>query len=141
MTIVINTQFHKGIHIVADLWECSQEKLNFIKEVKAVLNKAVEESKLTALQDYFFQFEPFGVTGVYVLSQSHISIHTWPEKDFASVDIFTCGPPENALKAFEVICNELKPKRIEKKFLERMDENNKIEANKARNTMVAKTRK
>lgn len=123
---MINTEFHKGIHIIADLWDCTPEKLFFVSEVKKTMNKAVSESKLTSLKDYFFQFNPVGVTGVCVLSQSHFSIHTWPEKNFASIDIFTCGPPEQALKAFETLCNELKPKRIEKKFLERMDEQNSI---------------
>lgn len=138
---VINTSFHKGIHIVADLWECqNKEKLNFVETVKEVMKKAVEESELTSLKDYFFQFKPVGVTGVFVLSQSHFSIHTWPEKDFASIDIFTCGPPENALKAFECICNELKPQRIQKKILERMDEGRKIETVKAMNTLSVKTR-
>jgi S-adenosylmethionine decarboxylase len=140
MMKVNNTEFHKGIHIIADLWECSSQKLSFVKDVKELMKKAVEESELSSLNDYFFQFEPFGVTGVYVLSQSHFSIHTWPEKNFVSIDIFTCGPPEKALKAFEVICNELKPKRIEKKFLERMNEGNSIETIKTRNIIAIKKR-
>ncbi len=141
MTTMNNTKFFKGIHILADLWECDSSKLNFIKEVKQVLQKAVKKGKLTALNDYFFQFNPSGVTGVYVLSQSHISIHTWPEKNFASIDIFTCGPPENALKAFEAVCEELKPKRIQKKLLERMDEGKNIETIKTRNTIFVKKTK
>jgi len=139
--IVINTQFHKGIHIIADLWGCDPKKLNLIKEVKPVLKNAVSKGKLTVLKNYFFQFKPFGVTGVYVLSQSHLSIHTWPEKNFASIDIFTCGPPENAIKAFESICSELKPKIIEKKFMERMSEGNKIEVIKTRNTFITEKTK
>ena len=137
---MINTQFHKGIHIIADLWGCNPEKLSFIDEIKPVLSRVVKESGLNSLQDYFFQFEPKGVTGVYVLSQSHISIHTWPEKNFASVDIFTCGPPENAVNAFNTICNELQPKRIQKKFLERMDEKKQFETIKARNVLAAEKR-
>ena len=135
---VINTNFHKGIHILADLWECNPEKLSFIEEVKPVLKKAVFESKLTVLKDYFFQFNPVGVTGVYVLSQIHISIHTWPEKNFASIDVFTCGPPENALKAFEVLCRELEPKIIEKKMLERMNEGNKINSFETEKVLITK---
>lgn len=137
---VINVEFTKGIHIVADLWDCNPEKLNFVEEVKNIMKKAVSESNLTVLKDYFFQFKPSGVTGIYVLSQSHFSIHTWPEKKFASIDIFTCGPPENALKAFESLCRELKPKRIEKKFLERMDEGKRIESIKTRNIIIAEKR-
>jgi S-adenosylmethionine decarboxylase len=140
MTTVINVQFREGIHILADLWGCNQEKLFFVKEVKELMHKAVQESKLTSLNDYFFQFNPCGVTGICILSQSHFSIHTWPEKNFASIDIFTCGPPEQALKAFEVLCNELQPKRIEKKFLNRMHEGKKIETIKTRNTRIAKKR-
>ena len=138
---MINAQFREGIHILADLWECNPEKLHFVKEVKELMQKAVTESRLTALNDYFFQFKPIGVTGIFVLSQSHFSIHTWPEKNFASIDIFTCGPPEQALKAFEVLCNELQPKRIEKKFLNRMHEGKKIETIKTRNTVIAEKRK
>jgi len=141
MTTVINTEFRSGIHILADLWECDEKKLLYLEDTKQIMKKAVEESKLTVLKDYFYQFKPFGVTGVYVLSQSHFSIHTWPEKNFASVDIFTCGPPENAIKAFESICSQLKPKKIEKKFLSRMNEGNKIETIKTRTNFIAEKRK
>lgn len=138
-----NTGFRKGIHIIADLWGCTchPDKLKFSPHVRKIMKKCVKESGLTALKNYFFQFEPVGVTGVYVLSQSHFSIHTWPEKNFASIDIFTCGPAEKALKAFEVLCNEFQPKRIEKKLLERMDEVNQIESIKTKNTLFTKKRK
>ncbi len=53
--------------------------------------RAAKECGATILDDLFHQFQPFGVSGVVLIAESHISIHTWPENGFAAADIFTCG--------------------------------------------------
>ena len=81
-----------------------------------LLYNATKEAKSTLLNLATHKFEPQGVTGVAMLAESHISIHTWPEKGMAVCDVFTCGDsaePENAveymkekLKATEIVSNE-----------------------------------
>lgn len=81
-----------GTHITWDVYNCSADTLSFIPAVKQVLNSIVEELQLTKVNESYKQFEPIGVTGFILLEESHVSIHTWPEHEFAAVDIFSCKP-------------------------------------------------
>ncbi|HLD88797.1 MAG TPA: adenosylmethionine decarboxylase [Candidatus Nanoarchaeia archaeon] len=100
-----------GIHILVDLKDCPVELLSKKDTVSELLNDVVEKSSLTKVEETFHQFQPVGVTGVIVLSESHISIHTWPEKNFAAVDIFCCGNSneERAYNAFHLLLQNFKP--------------------------------
>ena len=60
----------------------------------------------------FRKFEPYGVSGVVVISESHLAIHTWPEYGYAAIDLFTCGDKADPWKAFEYLLDYFKPKRI-----------------------------
>lgn len=81
-----------GTHITWDVYNCNAHSLSFIPTVKKVLNDIVEELQLSKVNESFKQFEPIGVTGFILLEESHVSIHTWPEHQFAAVDIFSCKP-------------------------------------------------
>tara|TARA_R110000796_G_scaffold155893_5_gene272464 strand:- start:254 stop:628 length:375 start_codon:yes stop_codon:yes gene_type:complete len=81
-----------GTHITWDVYNCNAESLSFIPKVKEVLNAIVEELQLSKVNESFKQFEPIGVTGFILLEESHVSIHSWPEHQFAAVDIFSCKP-------------------------------------------------
>ena len=81
-----------GTHITWDVYNCNAESLSFIPKVKEVLNTIVEELQLSKVNESFKQFEPIGVTGFILLEESHVSIHSWPEHQFAAVDIFSCKP-------------------------------------------------
>ena len=81
-----------GTHITWDVYNCNADTLSFIPKVKEVLNAIVEELQLSKVNESFKQFEPIGVTGFILLEESHVSIHTWPEHEFAAVDIFSCKP-------------------------------------------------
>ena len=79
-----------GTHLLVDLWDA--ENLSDPVLVDATLRAAAERSGATILHSHFHHFTPNGgVSGVVVLAESHISIHTWPERHFAAVDIFMCG--------------------------------------------------
>ncbi len=79
-----------GTHLLLEFW--GARNLNDPKAIDAALRKAAEAAEATILHSHFHHFSPnFGVSGVLVLAESHISIHTWPEQDFAAVDIFMCG--------------------------------------------------
>ncbi|MCX8191942.1 MAG: adenosylmethionine decarboxylase, partial [Nitrososphaerales archaeon] len=66
-----------------------------------------------------YQFEPYGVSAVYLLSESHLSIHTWPEYGYIALDIFTCGDDGPALKTFELMVEEFQPKKVKKRVIRR----------------------
>ena len=79
-----------GMHLLVDLWgACNLADPDLIERS---LRAAAEAAGATILHSHFHHFSPNGgVSGVVVLAESHISIHTWPERDFAAVDIFMCG--------------------------------------------------
>ncbi len=84
-----------GTHVTWDVYGCDVNSIAFIAEVKHVLNVLVHELKLSKVNESYKQFEPIGVTGFILLEESHVSIHTWPEHNFAAVDIFSCKPFDN----------------------------------------------
>lgn len=81
-----------GTHVTWDVYNCKAETLSFVPAVKDILNTIVDEIQLSKVNESFKQFEPIGVTGFILLEESHVSIHTWPEHQFAAVDLFSCKP-------------------------------------------------
>ena len=81
----------EGKHIIIDGFECDSLHLNNIAFLESLCKKAALDAGMEILYSYFHQFQPQGVTGVLVLSTSHLSIHTWPEERYASLDFYTCG--------------------------------------------------
>ncbi len=89
-----------GMHLLVDLWEA--ERLDDPELVDAALRAGAEAAGATILHGHFHHFSPNGgVSGVLVLAESHMSIHTWPERGYAAIDIFMCGAcdPHRALPA------------------------------------------
>jgi spermidine synthase len=80
-----------GQSIAADLFECDSSILNDVTTIEALMVAAARAANATVISVSFHHFSPFGVSGVVVIQESHLAIHTWPEFAFASVDIFTCG--------------------------------------------------
>ncbi len=103
-----------GLHIVAELYGCDPELISRLENVKRILDKIVKVSELTVLDSKHHQFEPYGVTSLYLLAESHLFVHTWPEYGYVAVDIFTCGDEEKAKVAYELIIKEFKPKKVKK---------------------------
>jgi S-adenosylmethionine decarboxylase len=86
------THHSNGLHILADLWGLQAALLCDGLRIEAILVKAAQAAKATVLQKHLHSFgEHQGVTGVLMLAESHISIHTWPENNMAAIDIFICG--------------------------------------------------
>ena len=82
---------HQSKHLLLELYGCDFEKLNDESFLRCKLNRASKLAKATVLNLISNKFEPQGVTAIALLSESHISIHTWPESNYSAVDIFTCG--------------------------------------------------
>ncbi|MCH9675491.1 MAG: adenosylmethionine decarboxylase [Gammaproteobacteria bacterium] len=100
-----------GIHLIADFWGASG--LADVAIMEQALRDAVEAAQATLLHVHLHHFgDGAGVSGVAVLAESHISVHTWPERDFAAFDIFMCGDsrPHEALR---VLSNVFTPQRTE----------------------------
>ena len=86
------TVSYMGRHVIADLHDVSAELLGSIDFWKEILIDGAKKSGATVLSDHFHHFgDGYGLTGVIVLAESHISIHTWPEKNYAAIDVFMCG--------------------------------------------------
>jgi S-adenosylmethionine decarboxylase len=78
-----------GAHLIVDLY--GAQRLNDIEHVEATLRRCIEAAGATLLHIHLHRFHPDGVSGVAVLAESHISIHTWPENGYAALDVFMCG--------------------------------------------------
>jgi len=78
-----------GVHLIVDLHQA--QGLNDIDLIEATLRRCVEAARATLLHIHLHHFHPNGVSGVAVLAESHISIHTWPDAGYAALDVFMCG--------------------------------------------------
>jgi S-adenosylmethionine decarboxylase proenzyme len=80
-----------GQHTLLDFYGCDEARLTGARAVKALLCRVVREGAGTIVKAVFHNFSPHGVSGVLVITESHVTIHTWPEHGYAAVDIFSCG--------------------------------------------------
>ncbi len=105
----MNTQSQ---HLLIELFDCPSSRLQDKECIENLLIAAATAAKVTIVQSVFHEFSPQGVTGVVIIEESHLSIHTWPEYGYASVDFYTCGEglPEQAL---DVIKKGLSAERVE----------------------------
>jgi S-adenosylmethionine decarboxylase len=109
-----------SIHLIIEFIGVEESKISKLDAVRRILDRVVSKSGLKCVSSAFYQFNPHGVSGVYLLRESHLSIHTWPERGYAALDIFTCGSDEAALEAFRLLVEEFKPRAIKKKTIRRI---------------------
>lgn len=87
----MNTPNHVlGYHYIWDISNCNSEKISYLSSIKALMEDLVKTFNLSVLNSSYNQFAPHGVTGVLLLEESHLSIHTWPENGYMAVDLFSC---------------------------------------------------
>ncbi|HJX13121.1 MAG TPA: adenosylmethionine decarboxylase [Dehalococcoidales bacterium] len=96
-----------GRHLLIELQDCNEEALNDLGYLRDAMLTAARECGAVVLGDSFHRFSPQGVSGVVVIAESHLSIHTWPEFGYAAVDVFTCGTTVRPEKAAEVLIEKL----------------------------------
>ena len=99
-----------GKHLLLELKDCDREVLNDLSFLRDMLPTAASEAGATVLGESFHQFNPHGVSGVVIIAESHLFIHTWPECGYAAVDIFTCGDTVQPEKAAQRVIRELDAK-------------------------------
>lgn len=98
-----------GVHLLADLHGIAEEKLNQPEVIESILRHSAQAAGAQIVFSHVHSFGAGqGVTGVVLLAESHISVHTWPENCFAAVDIFMCGEAEPQ-RALECIQQALQP--------------------------------
>ena len=93
-----------GRHLLVEFYNCDQPILDDVSLVDLHMNEAARACGATVVTSNFHRFEPWGVSGVVVISESHLAIHTWPEHGYAAVDLFTCGEscdPKVAYRALQ----------------------------------------
>jgi S-adenosylmethionine decarboxylase len=97
--------------LILELWGC--RNLNSTEIVERALRDVVQACGLTLLDLNVYPFTPIGVTGVAVVSESHVMVHTWPEHSYAAVDVFTCGEQANPEAALSPLRAYFAPERVQ----------------------------
>ena len=105
--------------MLAEYKECDLSIINSVREVEQALLNAAKEAKASIVASSFHRFEPCGISGVVIISESHLAIHTWPEHSYAAVDIFTCGEDVSPNCAFEYLKSAFKTQNATFKTVER----------------------
>ena len=124
---------HQSKHLLLELYKCNFEKLNDESFLRCSLNRAAKLANATVLNLISYKFEPQGVTAIALLSESHISIHTWPESSYSAIDIFTCGQNMLPELASQYLIDVLK---AEEHFLRVFERNPPAEVPREMRTVV-----
>jgi len=96
-----------GRHLLLELKDCNSEVLNDLEFLKSSLTETAVQIGATVIGDSFHRFSPQGVSGVVIISESHLFIHTWPEYGYAAVDVFTCGETVDPTLAVKLLVEKL----------------------------------
>ena len=110
-----------GRHVAMDAWGVDYHLLNDVTQLERHLVTAAEKCGATVLSVQSKKFEPQGATVLVLLSESHLSIHTYPEKGFAALDCYTCGYTVDPMLAIQYLVDVLKPTQAFPKVLRRGD--------------------
>lgn len=98
-----------GTHILLELNQCPQPLLLEKELLENALVDSANKAGAHVVKSVFHQFSPHGLSGVVVIAESHITVHTWPEFDYAAIDIFTCGDPDIAQRIQDEIAHRFSP--------------------------------
>ena len=96
-----------GFHYLIELYDCDHNLLKNSDFLEKLMRVSVKESGATEIGHVFHEFSPHGVSGVVLISESHFSVHTWPEHDYAAVDLFTCNPDLKIQHVYQKLKKEL----------------------------------
>ncbi|MES2643445.1 MAG: adenosylmethionine decarboxylase [Myxococcota bacterium] len=100
-----------GTHLLVELYECDVAALDDVAGIEAAMVEAALAGGATIVDRRFHRFAPHGVSGVVVIAESHLTIHTWPEHAYAAVDVFTCGSSVDTEACARFLCERLGSRR------------------------------
>jgi len=103
-----------GRHILMELTGCTFDLLNSVDQVRSILLSSAKDGGATVISSHFHPFSPQGLSGVIVIAESHITIHSWPEHGYAAVDVFTCGDSSVADKVSTAITQKCQATHVQK---------------------------
>ncbi len=103
-----------GRHVIAELWNCNLDILNDLDRLEKTFVNAALKAGAEIREVAFHKFAPFGVSGVVIISESHLTIHSFPEHGYASIDVYTCGDIIDPHIAVKFIEEKLEAKTVEK---------------------------
>ena len=127
--VCIGHSFNKevpGLHILGDFYDCECNLKNFLDHIflKKTLLSFVRKSDLTKVGEFFHKFSNGGVTGIIALAESHLSVHTWPENKYVTVDIYVCSYTSDNRPKAKKVYSDLEefymPKDKNVQFIERL---------------------
>ncbi len=100
-----------GRHVILEYYGCPREILDDAEALEAAFVEAVRQMRASIVSVHFHHFNPHGVSGAVVISESHLTLHTWPEYGYAAIDVFTCGKVVDPWIAHNSLKASLKPAR------------------------------
>ena len=95
-----------------ELHECDGALLNDIQQIKKIMCQAALIAKATIVTEHFHHFSPYGVSGVVIIQESHLTIHTWPEYGYAAIDVFTCSSKLSLQEAVQYITEQFNAENV-----------------------------
>ncbi|HEY0980088.1 MAG TPA: adenosylmethionine decarboxylase [Candidatus Paceibacterota bacterium] len=108
-----------GAHYILDLFGCNRQQINSVEFLKKVMTESIDGTNIVLLDEAFFPFEPQGVTGFLLLSTSHMSVHSWPEHGYLSIDVYTCSSDAMTRKVVDYILEKILHRRMVIKSIDR----------------------
>ncbi|GAA5416319.1 S-adenosylmethionine decarboxylase proenzyme [Paraliobacillus ryukyuensis] len=108
-----------GRHVIAEMWDCNINTLNDMGSIEQIFVNAALKAGAEIREVAFHKFAPQGVSGVVIISESHLTIHSFPEHGYASIDVYTCGDIIDPNVACDFISEALESKKCEKVELPR----------------------
>lgn len=108
-----------GQQILSDYFGCDAAILDDLTQLQILLMAAARYARATPVCQEFHRFLPHGISGVVIIAESHLTIHTWPEHGYAAVDFFTCGAHTNPLLAHQLLTTSLRAKDSRYQILQR----------------------
>lgn len=98
--------------MMVEFYNCDRDMLDDLQGIEKAMLDAAIVSGATIVEKVFHRFSPHGVSGVVVIAESHLAIHTWPEYGYAAVDLFTCGDEVDPMKGFELLQDRLESQNM-----------------------------
>ena len=114
-----NQESFSGKHLLLEVYGCNSEKLNDELYLRCKINQAAKLANANVLNLVSNKFEPYGVTVIALLAESHMSIHTWPESNYSAIDIFTCGKNMRPNAASQFLIEKLEASNHSLKIINR----------------------
>ncbi len=108
-----------GFHTLVELYGCNSSKIDDTQLVETTLIEAAKIANLSVVNTTIHHFNPIGVSGVIVIKESHIAIHTWPEHNYVALDFFTCNASYELKNALNYIKTIFEAKEVEVKEVKR----------------------